>query len=210
LLKKKNKFYSYLIPRPVVKYLEKVTNDLKNEGYETKPLNVGDRVPNVVLINHLGDDVELKSLIDDRPVILNFYRGAWCPYCNLELSFYDELLGEEENKNIRMLAISPEKPDITLKKIDIGNLNFKVLSDVNNTFSKKMKLVFQIPKKLKIIYRFMGINLNKSQGNDNSELPIPATYVVNSEMKITHAWIDADYTKRAEPSEVIKAIKSLL
>jgi peroxiredoxin len=208
-LKKKYNLLSKLTPGPLKRYMEQVTKDIKNDGYESKALKVGDRIPDSNVINHLGEQVLLSELLKEQPTIISFYRGAWCPYCNLELDFYDQILQKTNNKNVIMFAISPEKPDVTMKKVDIEKLRFTVLSDVDNKLAKKFKLVFKLPKKLQILYRLTGINIKKSQANENWELPIPATYVIDSEGIVKSAWIDADYTKRAEPEEVIKAYNSI-
>lgn len=208
-LKDKNNFLKKFIPSPLMRYMDRVTDNLRINGYQTKPLKVGDKIPDERLINYLGQSILFSNLLNNKAAIISFYRGAWCPYCNLELAYYDQILKEEKNKNILMFAISPEKPDVTMKSIEIEKLNFNVLSDVNNQLAKKLKLVFELPLTLKRIYRVMGINLKKSQGNVEEKLPIPATYVVDNNGIITHAWIDVDYTKRAEPSEVIDAYKGI-
>lgn len=99
-----------------------------------------------------------------------------------------------------MIAISPEKPD---SSIDTKNLNFKVFSDINNNLAKKLNLSFDITETIESIYEGFGIDLEKSQGNRNRILPIPATYILDSSRTVDYAYIDADYTKRAEPQEVI-------
>lgn len=206
-LKKKNKFLSALIPKPIVKYMDQVTQDLLNKGYNARALKVGDRLPEGFLMNSLEEKVDVHTYTDQELVIISFYRGAWCPYCNLELSFYDDLLKKHEG--VKMLAISPERPDVSLKKLDLAALSFTVLSDVNNVYARRMNLVFDLPKKLKFYYRLMGVNLKKSQGSGLKALPIPATYIVKDHI-IRHAWLDVDYTKRPEPEEVIGVYEALL
>ncbi len=100
-----------------------------------------------------------------------------------------------------MIAISPEKPD---SSVDTANLNFKVFSDINNELAKKLDLAFDITETIEEVYKGFGIDLEESQGNKDRVLPIPATYIVDSSRKIVYAYIDADYTKRAEPKEVIE------
>jgi len=108
-----------------------------------------------------------------------------------------------------MLAISPEKPDITMKSVDIEKLSFTILSDGDNVLAEKVGLVYQIPQMLKFLYRLMGINVDRSQHNKEGKLPISATYVCNENGVITHAWVDVDYTNRAEPSEVLRAYRTI-
>ena len=209
-LEKRNSDKKKALPTSTLEYMDKVTKDLKEAGYESNPLNVGDKIPDGQLLNHRGETVSIKELLDGKPAIISFYRGTWCPYCNMELAFYDELLGEISDKKIAMFAISPEKPDVTMESIEIEKLNFRVLSDIGNKFARKLNLLFKVPEKLQTIYDGFGIDLKKSQGNEEAELPIAATYVIDKNGVIVNAWVDADYTIRAEPSEVIEAYKKIL
>ncbi len=136
LAKTKSKIYKR-IPKFVANYMDKLTQLLKDGGYESKPLSVGDVFPNGVFINYKGDEVILSDYLAHHKAIISFYRGAWCPYCNLELRAYDQLLNDSSNTDITMIAISPEQADQTMKSIDIEQLNFTCLSDKNNVFAKK-------------------------------------------------------------------------
>lgn len=196
-------------PELIRKYMTAVIEKLKASGIEENALNVGDMLPNGKLIDHNGEKVLLSDILKHKPAIISFYRGAWCPYCNLELRAYDRLLSELSNDSYQMFAISPEIPDQSIPKIDIKNLSFTVLSDPNNKYAKKVGLVYKTTRLLRFLYRLGKINIAKSQGNDLGELPISATYVINKEAIITNAWINVDYTKRAEPREVITFLKLL-
>lgn len=207
-LQKKNNFLRKLTPNFANRQMDKFTAFLKKEGYEKRAHNIGDTIPEDILLNHKGQEVSLEKLLDHKPAIINFYRGTWCPYCNLELRAYIEILKEE--KDVIMFSISPESPDVSEKKYDLEDLNFTVLTDADNHFAKKLNLVFKLPGILIFIYRLFGINLNKSQKNKENELPIPATYVIDSRRVITYAWLNADYTKRVEPSVVLDEYRKLL
>lgn len=93
-LEKRNSDKKKALPSETLEYMDKVTNDLKEAGYENNPLNVGDKIPDGQLLNHRGETVSISELLGNKPAIISFYRGTWCPYCNMELAFYDELLGE--------------------------------------------------------------------------------------------------------------------
>jgi len=185
----------------------KATRDLEAQGLDGYALTLGDYVPREMVLSFGRKMVSVYDYLDQEPLILNFYRGGWCPYCNLELTYYDDLLKEAGNEGISMLAISPEQADVSAKKRDLEALAFDVVTDLDNRLAKAMGLVFDLPKKLLFYYRLMGINMKKSQKNDRGQLPIPATYVVDRTGKIIYAWMDADYTKRADPQEVIDFIK---
>lgn len=191
-------------PEILSKMLE-ATQSLKNSELEKEAFNIGDKIEDTILLNNLGDEVSIMDILGKQPAIISFYRGTWCPYCNLELSTYNELL-KDKNK-IKMVAISPERPE---SSINVENLNFEVLSDIDNKFAKKLNLTFDITETIENIYDGFGINLEKSQGKKSRILPIPATYIVDSSGIIVYAYIDADYTKRAEPKDVIDKYLELI
>lgn len=191
-------------PEILSKMLE-ATQSLKNSELEKEVFNIGDKIEDTILLNNLGDKVSIMDVLGKQPAIISFYRGTWCPYCNLELSTYNELL-KDKNK-IKMVAISPERPE---SSINVENLNFEVLSDIDNKFAKKLNLTFDITETIENIYDGFGINLEKSQGKKSRILPIPATYIVDSSGIIVYAYIDADYTKRAESKDVIDKYLELI
>ena len=191
-------------PEILSKMLE-ATQSLKNSELEKEAFNIGDKIEDTILLNNLGDEVSIMDILGKQPAIISFYRGTWCPYCNLELSTYNELL-KDKNK-IKMVAISPERPE---SSINVENLNFEVLSDIDNKFAKKLNLTFDITETIENIYDGFGINLEKSQGKKSRILPIPATYIIDSSGVIVYAYIDADYTKRAEPKDVIDKYLELI
>lgn len=191
-------------PEILSKMLE-ATQSLKNSELEKEAFNIGDKIEDTILLNNLGDKVSIMDVLGKQPAIISFYRGTWCPYCNLELSTYNELL-KDKNK-IKMIAISPERPE---SSINVENLNFEVLSDIDNKFAKKLNLTFDITETIENIYDGFGINLEKSQGKKSRILPIPATYIVDSSGVIVYAYIDADYTKRVEPKDVIDKYLELI
>lgn len=191
-------------PEILSKMLE-ATQSLKNSELEKEAFNIGDKIEDIILLNNLGDKVSIMDVLGKQPAIISFYRGTWCPYCNLELSTYNELL-KDKNK-IKMIAISPERPE---SSINVENLNFEVLSDIDNKFAKKLNLTFDITETIENIYDGFGINLEKSQGKKSRILPIPATYIVDSSGVIVYAYIDADYTKRAEPKDIIDKYLELI
>ncbi|MGL5210488.1 peroxiredoxin-like family protein [Cetobacterium sp.] len=193
------------ISSEILSKMLEATQSLKNSELEKEAFNIGDKIEDMILLNNLGDKVSIMEVLGKQPAIISFYRGTWCPYCNLELSTYNKLL-KDKNK-IKMIAISPERPE---SSINVENLNFEVLSDIDNKFAKKLNLTFDITETIESIYDGFGINLEKSQGKKSRILPIPATYIVDSSGVIVYAYIDADYTKRAEPKEVIDKYLELI
>ncbi len=197
------------IPAEMAKEMEKATEALKAFNFRQNTLQLGDTFPtDYTLLNYKNQKVELSELLKGKKMIISFYRGSWCPYCNLEMNYYNRLLAKEENSDVNMIAISPELPDVTMAAKDIEALKFTVLSDSNNALARKLKLVFGLTEKIQEIYLKFGIDLDKTQGNTERELPVPATFVIDSEGKVVYVNLDEDYTKRPDPMEVLAAYKA--
>ena len=182
--------------------------DVKNSGILDSALNVGDKAPNFTLNNALNNPVSLYDELKNGPVILTWYRGGWCPYCNITLHYLQEKLPEFKNAGATLIALTPEVPDKSLSTSEKHELEFAVLSDLNNVVGKKYGVVFQLTLDVASIYE-EGFGLSKYNGNSDSELPLAATYVIDKNGIIQYAFLDSDYRNRAEPNEIIKALQKL-
>ena len=140
-------------------------------------------------------------------MVINFYRGGWCPYCNVELREFQKVLPEIKELGATLIAISPELPDNSLSTKEKNELDFEVLSDQGNKVAKDFGLVFEMADELKKVYDKFGLDIPKFNGDDSWEIPMPATYVIDSDGTVKFSFVDADYTVRAEPSDVIEALK---
>jgi peroxiredoxin len=141
-------------------------------------------------------------------VVLTFYRGDWCPYCNLELRAYQRLRPEITATGASLVAISPEKPDDTLSTAEKNALTFEVLSDVGQKVGRAFRLVYDFTEELKSAYRDLDLDIPAKNGMPMEwALPISATYVIDRDGLILYACTDADYRDRADPSEVLTILK---
>ena len=166
-------------------------------------LKTGDKIPNPTLPNAKNEARELYSFLKQSRVVLIFYRGGWCPYCNLELRAYQNRHEDIKAKGAALIAVSPEVPDNSLSTSEKNKLDFEVLSDINNEFAKELGLVFQLPESLQELYKKFGINLDENQENTNQELPIAATYIIEQDGTISYHFLEEDYKLRANPDEVV-------
>jgi peroxiredoxin len=170
-------------------------------------LKVGDRAPAMVLENARGATVDLGTLLEKGPVIVTFYRGGWCPYCNLELKAYQEILPQIVAAGASLVAISPEKPDDTVSTAEKNALTFEVLSDVGQKVGRAFGLVYEFTEELKHAYH--GFNLDIPARNDTPNewaLPVSATYVIDSDGSIVYAYTDVDHRDRADPRDVLAVL----
>lgn len=183
--------------------------ELTASGIADTALGVGDVAPEFTLPNAVGAKVALADLLESGPVVVSFYRGAWCPYCNLELRALQASLDELRAVGATLVAISPNTPDTSLTVVEKHELGFPVLSDAGNAVARRFGLVFEIPPYLEAEYRAIGHDIGAANGDGSWEIPIPATYVVDRERVIRYAFVDVDYKKRAEPAEVIDVVRKL-
>ncbi|MDT0630563.1 peroxiredoxin-like family protein [Rubrivirga sp. S365] len=191
-------------PTPVVPTAQSADTPETAAG---RALGVGDQAPDFVLPNAMGQDVRLSELLDRGPVVLTFYRGAWCPYCNNQLRDYQDVLGEIEAAGATLVAVSPQAPDGSMTMAERNGLAFPVLSDVGNEVSRQYGLVFTVDDATRERYRAVGVDLAAVNGTDAWELPVPATYVVEPDGTIRAAFVEADYTQRASARQVLDALR---
>ncbi|MBV1931114.1 MAG: AhpC/TSA family protein [Porticoccaceae bacterium] len=194
------------VPEEVLQTLLGETEKLVATGIAERALGVGDQFPDGELSDVHGRSVALGELLRNGPTIINFYRGEWCPYCNLEINAFQRLLPEVKSRGAQMVAISPQTPDKSLTVEEKHALEFPVLSDVGNKLARDLGLVFNLPEALKVAYTNFGFPLPDYNGDESWTLPIPATYVIDKTGLITYAFVDADYSQRAEPQEVLDSI----
>lgn len=196
-------------PEDVQVTMATATEALETAGLSEQALTVGDVAPDFTLPDATGQSVSLSELLKQGPVVINFYRGEWCPYCNLELRAFQNLLPEFKQAGANLVAISPELPDHSLSVTEKHSLDFSVLSDVGNKVSRQYGLVFVLDKSLQPIYKNFGIDIPENNGDDSYELPMPATYVIDQSNRIRYAFAEADYTQRAEPQDVLAVVNEL-
>jgi peroxiredoxin len=174
-------------------------------------LKVGQSAPDFTLPDAFGQEVSLKALLAKGPTVINFYRGEWCPFCNIELRALQEALPQIEALDATLVAISPEKPDHGIVVAEKNKLTFPVLSDFGNKVARQFGVVFQIGEDVKTFSKNVFKNDIALRNGENSyELPVPATYVVDEVGVIRFVHVDVDYmTGRAEPEAIVTALKAL-
>lgn len=176
---------------------------------EGKGLKKGDKAPNFTLPDAAGNSVSLDEQLKQGPVILTFYRGNWCPYCNMELRAYQEIIGEIHGAGAELLAISPQTPDHSMSAQEKHDLEYKVLSDVGNKVADDFNLVYRLPDYLIDIYKGNKLDVDQYNGDAEWTLPVSATYIIASDGTIAYEYTKADYKDRVEPSEVLAELKKL-
>ncbi|MEO8609169.1 MAG: peroxiredoxin-like family protein [Chloroflexota bacterium] len=170
-----------------------------------KSLQVGQIAPDFSLPNVDGSAVNLQTLLENGPVVVTFYRGDWCPFCNLTLRAYEHILPQIQALGGTLLAISPQTPDYSILTVEHKALTYPVLSDVGNHTARAYGIVFTVPE----VVRPYSANLEQYNGDGSWEMPMAATYVIDQNSKVRFASVNPDPTKRAEPNAILEALKKL-
>lgn len=197
------------LPQESLAVMDDATSTLAASGITDTSLAVGAAAPDFTLPGVDGEQVSLAKLLTDGPVVLAFYRGGWCPYCNLELRALQAALADITAAGATLVAISPQLPDNSLSTAEKLELAFPVLSDVGNVVAREYGLVFSLPEDLRSVYDGFGIDLPAANGDQTFELPVPATFVIGRDGSVAWRFVDPDYTHRGDPADVIAAVKAL-
>jgi len=196
------------LPADVLALMNTTNEELIAQHIKDNALQIGQKVENFSLANHKGENIELADLLKKGPVIISFYRGGWCPYCNLELKALNDYLPQFKTQSAQLVAISPQLPDETLSTAQKNDLEFDVLSDVSNKVAEQFGLLFTLDERIQALYTEFGIDFEHYYGDKSFKLPLPAAYVINQDGVITYAFLSEDYTLRAEPIDVMAALES--
>ncbi|MEO0536214.1 MAG: peroxiredoxin-like family protein [Cyanobacteria bacterium P01_A01_bin.123] len=182
---------------------------LTHSGIAQRTLQIGDRVPNFSLANIHGNRVELQTLLSAGPVVISFYRGTWCSYCNAELAALQDALPAIEQLGATLIAISPQQTRHSRKLIIESGITYETLIDTNNQVARQLGLVFELTTEVDQVHRGLGISIRVQNATRRSEVPIPATYIVRPDGEAVFAFVNPDYTARLDPVEIITVLRQL-
>ena len=174
----------------------------------SKALTKGDNAKDFVLKNAKGEDIRLYDLLKKGKVVLTWYRGGWCPYCNVALGQLQEVLPQIKAEGATLVALTPELPDYSLSTQEKNELEFEVLTDLNNDVARAYGIVFTLDAKTGKYYE-EKLQLSVRNATSSSELPVPATYIIDSKGKIRYAYINPDYKQRVDVKTLIKELKQI-
>jgi len=178
-------------------------------GLVEQSLRVGNQAPDFTLPDTRSDLVTLSTLLRRGPVVVTFYRGEWCPYCNLQLRAYQGLLPEITRLGATLLALSPQMDAVSRRTAATKELTFPVLSDSGNAVARQYGLVYNATATIRQIYLRLGTNLRDFNGDDSWELPLPGTFVVDQRQQIRLAFVNPDYTQRLEPARLLTSLQDV-
>jgi len=197
------------VPPKILEAGKKGNEELRASGILESALNVGGEMPDFMLKDAFDKEISSKKLLEEGHLIIVFYRGAWCPFCNLYLRGLQKRLPEFKAQNANLVAISVEPTNKSLAVAQKNKLNFTVLSDPNLDVARTFGIVYEMPKVTNDAILEVGFDIAKYNNMEKAELPLSATYVVSKEGKVAYAFLEPDYKKRADPKDILATLKNL-
>ena len=197
-------------PKRALAIMDAARVELENHDIAGHALRPGAIAPDFILPDVDGRSVRHYRELARGPVVLVFYRGGWCPYCQIHLRGYQKSLAEFTAAGAQVVAVSPQLPDHSLTTREKTKLAFPVLSDVGLNTARAFRVAFELPQALLGLYAHFGHPLENFNGlAGGKELPLPATFLIRADRTIAYAHVAADYTRRSEPLEVLKLVTSM-
>jgi peroxiredoxin len=184
------------LPSEVLENFNKSINDYKSREVEKHAIAQGSKMPSFSLLNADGQVVHSVDLLRRGKLVITFFRGAWCPYCNIQFKVLTRIHDQIKAKGASLVAISPQTNLHYRSICDSNNIDFELLHDKNNAFAEKLGLVLRLQDFVVPYYEQLGVRLEDFNGNKNNAVPIPAVFVVSPAHVIDFAFIDSNYTNR--------------
>jgi len=194
-------------PPEIHPVMERATAELIASGQASRAIKAGDRAPHFSLKDQDGNDVSSAALLVKGPLVVTFYRGVWCPYCNIELQAINEVLPQIQAYGANVVAISPQTAVNSRKSVRTNELGFPVLSDVNGQTGADFGLRFALPDYLVELYKNLRNDLPAFNDDPGWTLPMPARYVIGKDGIVLYSEVNPDYTRRPDPSDMFPVLE---
>lgn len=204
----KEKFKT-MAPEGAFEAFGRSTQELIDSGQADRALKAGDNVPDFVLTDSDRNEVALKDLLAKGPVVLTFYRGVWCPYCNIELKALEAVAADIRTRGATLVAISMQGAADSRKSQKDNGLSFPILTDKNGELAAKLGIRWTLQDYVISVHDGFGVHLPRIHGDGQWNLPMPARYVVDTDGSIAYAEVNPDYTRRPEPADLFPVLEKL-
>ena len=205
----KFEFEANFAPAAAVEALHRSTAELIASGAPSRALKVGDLAPEFTLPDFDGNPVSSQALLGKGPLVVTFYRGVWCPYCNFDLTALEEARSEIVSRGASLVAISEQTAPNSRKSQRQNGLGFPILGDHGGEIAARFGVRWTLPDYLREVHKMLGADLTQFNGEDSWTLPMPARYVIAQDATIAYAEVNADYTRRPEPSAILPVLEQL-
>lgn len=195
--------------KEALEIMHRATAELIDSGQAQRARKAGDTAPEFTLKDPDGNDVVSRDLLAKGPLVVSFYRGVWCPYCNLELQALQAALPEIAARGASLVAISPQTAPNSRKSQRENKLDFPILSDVRSEVAAAFGIRFALSDELIALYKTFKNDLPTFNADPSWVLPMPARYVIGTDGVIAYAEVNPDYTHRPDPSELLPVLDRL-
>lgn len=198
------------LPAAVAQVFGRTLEQLRQQGVPAGSIKVGDTMEDFTAPDATGRQVALAELLATGPVVLVFYRGGWCPYCNLALRTYQsELLPELAAFGARLVAISPQTPDESMSTTEKAGLAFTVLSDAGSRIAHDIGIAFQPAEEILAAQRSLGLDIADGNAEGSRQLPMPTVLIIDTDRSVRFVDIQPAYTSRTEVADILHALADL-
>lgn len=197
----------YNVPHSVIETMHRATQELIASGAAGRALKAGDKAPLFTLNDPQGNPVSSVELLAKGPLVLSFYRGVWCPYCNMELQALEQALPAFQALGANLIAVSPQTAPNSRKSVRQNELSFPILSDPHNSVAAAFGLRFELPDYLVELYQSLKNDLPTFNGDASWTLPMPGRYVIDRQGVIIYAEVNPDYTRRPDPEDMLPSLR---
>ncbi|KAH8166263.1 hypothetical protein CIB48_g2011 [Xylaria polymorpha] len=174
----------------------------------SKAIQVDDKIPDFRMTDATGKEVDRDSLLAKGPLLITFYRGEWCPFCNVAIGFLQKHLPEFQARGVTLVAISPELPNNNMTTTEKHALQFSVLTDLHNKFARELGIVYD-QSSAKDLHKSLRIDLNERNGDGTWEVPIPASLLVDKYGIVRNTAIEPDFKLRLDPKQALEWIDAI-
>ena len=172
-------------------------------------LLVGSKAPKIEAVDNYGEAFSLERTLKNGPVVVVFYRGEWCSYCNRHMAALEESLPKFKELGVSVVAITPELAKYVKKTVKKTSASFRIISDSNHKIMDEWRVSFMLDETMYSRYKNFGINVDRASGNKDRVLPVPATYIIGKDGTIEVVHFNKDYTERMPVEDILSALKQL-
>ncbi|OOF94911.1 hypothetical protein ASPCADRAFT_50742 [Aspergillus carbonarius ITEM 5010] len=190
-------------PEKIKHQIAETKSELARQFAPANAIQLGDQLPPFRLKDAVGVEQNSADLLGQHALLITFYRGEWCPFCNIAIAGLQKYHAELKAKGVNLVAITPELPNNTLTMTEKHELKFPVLTDLHNAYARQLGIVWKQPASLRPVYEALGHDLQQRNGDDSFEVPIPATLLVDKDGIVRNLFIEPDYYKRVDPKVVL-------
>ncbi len=193
-------------PEQAQETMSRVTNELYQSGILDNTIKIWDHLPSFTLPNQDGNQVSLEELLAKGPLVINVFRGVWCPFCSIELQALNNILPALHERRTNLVGLAPQLQPSARENKEKLALDFDILVDRGNEYAESLGLCYNLPEELIAIYKEFGIDLPSHNGDDSWRLPMPARLLIDQDFRLLYADINPDYTNRPEPEVLLEIL----